>query len=172
LNEDSNTPPSMAVETQVGSFFITYMVFPAFPKPGEPGRVNLYATRVDDGKTFQGEVSFYAYKDSVKNYLVDPKTVQLGTQLIDDGVYRQSFSFHKNGDYIIQASFEADGEPYLIDFPLRVGQASPIGTIGTAIGLLVLILLSANVVQRKRLTRAKTQSAVAKLHTNTARDPS
>jgi hypothetical protein len=164
LNEDSNTPPSMAVETQVGNFFITYMVFPAFPKPGEPGRVNIYATRVDDGRTFQGEVSFSSYEDRLKNYFIKPEAEHLGVQLIDDGVYRQTFSFHKNGSYIIRASFEADGEPYLIDFPLRVGQASPIGTLGAAIGLLVLILLSANLLQRKRLTRAKTQNAVADMH--------
>ncbi|MGJ8687284.1 MAG: hypothetical protein ACSHWQ_07375, partial [Spongiibacteraceae bacterium] len=58
LNEDSNTPPSLAVETQVGNYFVTYMVFPAFPRPGEAGRLNLYATRVDSGKTYDGEVSF------------------------------------------------------------------------------------------------------------------
>ena len=30
LNEDSTTPPSMQVETQIGDYYITYMVFPAF----------------------------------------------------------------------------------------------------------------------------------------------
>jgi hypothetical protein len=41
LNEDSNTPPSMQIETRIGNYFVTYMVYPAFPKPGEPGRINL-----------------------------------------------------------------------------------------------------------------------------------
>jgi len=31
LNEDSNTPPSIQMETQIGDYFVTYMVFPAFP---------------------------------------------------------------------------------------------------------------------------------------------
>lgn len=35
LNEDSNTPPSMQVETQIGDYLVNMMVFPAFPKPGE-----------------------------------------------------------------------------------------------------------------------------------------
>jgi hypothetical protein len=44
LNEDSNTPPSMQVETQIGAYFVSYMAFPAFPKPNEAGRVSVYAT--------------------------------------------------------------------------------------------------------------------------------
>jgi NAD-dependent dihydropyrimidine dehydrogenase PreA subunit len=89
LNEDSNTPPSMAVETQIGNFFVTYMVFPAFPRAGEPGRVNLYATRIDNGNVFEGEVSFFVRDDDWLNSLVGTTEEQLGTQLIDDGVYRQ-----------------------------------------------------------------------------------
>ncbi len=33
LNEDSNTPPSMQGEVQIGDYFVTYMAFPAFPRP-------------------------------------------------------------------------------------------------------------------------------------------
>ena len=47
LSDDSNTPPSMQVETQIGDFYVTYMAFPAFPQPGQQGRVNLYATHRD-----------------------------------------------------------------------------------------------------------------------------
>ncbi|MCK5385761.1 MAG: hypothetical protein KAJ39_01150, partial [Gammaproteobacteria bacterium] len=43
LGADSNTPPSMQVETQIGEYYVTYMAFPAFPKPNQRGRVNLYA---------------------------------------------------------------------------------------------------------------------------------
>ena len=50
LNEDSNTPPSMQIETRIGNYFVTYMVYPAFPKPGEPGRINLYALSIKDNK--------------------------------------------------------------------------------------------------------------------------
>ncbi len=136
LNEDSNTPPSMAVETQIGDYFATYMVFPAFPKPRQPGRVNLYATHIQDGQAYDGEVSFYVRDDSwfasAEEYL--------GTQLIDDGVYRQGFVFSEPGAYIIRAHFDAGGEPYDIDFPLQIGAASPVGTIGVVVGVLSFIL--------------------------------
>lgn len=46
LNEDSTTPPSMQIETQIGSYYVTYMVFPAFPSPNQPGRVNVYASKL------------------------------------------------------------------------------------------------------------------------------
>ena len=58
LGADSNTPPSMQVETQIGEYFVTYMAFPAFPKPNQRGRVNLYASRIDNGNTFNGDVIF------------------------------------------------------------------------------------------------------------------
>ena len=58
LNADSNTPPGMHVETQIGDYLVTYMAFPAFPQPGKRGRINLYATRIDNGTPFPGEIAF------------------------------------------------------------------------------------------------------------------
>jgi hypothetical protein len=160
LSEDSNTPPSMQVETQIGDYFITYMVFPAFPKPGEGGRVNLYASRIDDGETFQGEVDFSVRDDAFLSELIgNSPSEHLGTQQIDDGVYRQSFIFKNAGDYLVSASFESRGEPYIIDFPLRIGSPSPIGPIGIAIVIIVLVLVGVTIIQRKQLTHTKVQNA-------------
>lgn len=155
LNEDSNTPPSMQVETQIGSFYVTYMVYPAFPKPGERGRVNVYASRIDNGDSYNGEMSF-----TVKNDVMfgDENKESLGTQNIDDGVYRQGFVFKENGDYIITASFESDGEPYTIDFPLQVGESATMRPVLVALGLIVFVLISVNVLQRRRLMRDKIRS--------------
>jgi hypothetical protein len=158
LNEDSNTPPSMAVETQIGQFFVTYMVFPAFPKANQPGRLNLYAARIDGGEAFDGEVSFFVRDANWLGDLMGSSEEKLGTQLIDDGVYRQGFVFNKDGSYLIRAYFEADGEPYDIDFPLQVGAESPIGVVGAAVTLLLSIILTANIVQGRRIKRAKMQS--------------
>ncbi|MGF1862968.1 hypothetical protein C9J48_04870 [Photobacterium profundum] len=155
LNEDSNTPPSMAVETQIGNYFITYMVFPAFPKPNEPGRVNLYATRIDNGQTLNTSITFSVRDDRWFGSKEPNETI--GLQEIDDGVYRQGFLFKKAGDYVIRAHFEADGEPYEIDFPLQVGSGNSVGPIGAAIGFLIFFLICINIVQRKRIARSKIQ---------------
>jgi len=156
LNEDSNTPPSMQVETQIGSYFITYMVYPAFPRPGERGRVNVYASRIDNGQSYEGEISF-----TVKNDVLigDENKEVLGTQNIDGGVYRQGFVFKENGGYIITASFEADGEPYTIDFPLQVGDGSGMTPVLIALAVIVFALISVNVLQRRRIMREKIRSA-------------
>ncbi|MCP4326399.1 MAG: hypothetical protein GY951_09640 [Psychromonas sp.] len=161
LNEDSNTPPSMAIETQIGEYFITYMVFPAFPKPNEPGRLNLYATRIDNGQMLHQEISFSVRDDDFFSETLglgqSSKAEVIGVQTIDDGVYRQGFQFNKKGDYIIRAYFEDGGEPYQIDFPLKVGVVSPIGPIGAFIGFIFFLLISINIVQRKRIARSKVQ---------------
>ena len=152
LNEDSNTPPSMQIETQIGEYYLTYMVFPAFPKPGEHGRLNVYASRIDNGDTFDGDMTF-----SVRNneWLKDDNEEIIGTQQVYDGVYRQGFVFKDNGSYIVTAKFESGGEPYIIDFPLEIGQSSSMGPIGIALGTIVFGLISVNLFQRKRLVRDK-----------------
>jgi hypothetical protein len=156
LNENSNTPPSMQVETQIGDYFVTYMVFPAFPKAGQRGRVNLYATHIENGKAYNGEVTFEV-KDDV--FFGNNNLEFLGTQLADDSVYRQGFEFSNDGDYIITASFN-DGEvPYIIDFPLRIGPPASIGPIGIAVFVIIIILVSVNLIQRKRLLRSKLSNA-------------
>ena len=153
LGEDSNTPPSLQVETQVGDYYITYMAFPAFPRANEQGRVNLYASRIDNGSPYAGKVTFKVRDDSW--FTRNEET--LGVQDIDDNVYRQGFLFNKEGDYIITAEFESGGEPYLIDFPLRIGEPAPIGPIGLTIAVLLTLLVVVNFMQRKKRFRLKAQ---------------
>lgn len=155
LNEDSNTPPSMQVETQIGDFFLTYMVFPAFPKPGEHGRLNIYISRIDNGDSYIGKISF-SVKDDVM--FGDENEEAIGTQSIDDGVYRQGFVFKDNGDYIITAYFESSGEPYTIDFPLRVGQDGSMNPVLISLAVIVFGLISVNLLQRRRMVREKIRS--------------
>lgn len=155
LSEDSNTPPSMQVETQIGDYYVTYMVYPAFPEPGKQGRLNLYATHRDSGKPFDGEVTFTIRDDR----WFGGHRETLGMQNIDDGVYRQGFLINDAGKYIISANFHSGGEPYTIDFPLRIGQVSSIGPIGIAAIVIFSVLVLVNIVQRKRLLRGKIQTA-------------
>ncbi|MDP7548026.1 MAG: hypothetical protein QGF20_12090, partial [Alphaproteobacteria bacterium] len=95
LNEDSNTPPAIQAEARIGDYMVTYMVFPAFPKPDQPGRINFYATRFDDGTPFLGKVAFKARAESWYSWLgIGAKAEALGTQAPDDNVYRQRYRFH------------------------------------------------------------------------------
>jgi hypothetical protein len=155
LGEDSNTPPSMQVETQIGKYYVTYMAFPAFPQPNEAGRVNLYASRIDNGEPFQGKVTFKVRDDSWFSSVEEV----LGVQAVDDNVFRQGFIFKEAGAYIIKAEFEADGEPYSIDFPLRIGQAQSVTPVAVTVIVLIIMLLIISVVQRKRLLREKIRTA-------------
>jgi hypothetical protein len=155
LNEDSNTPPSMNLETRVGDYFVTAMVYPAFPRPEESGRINFYATHVDSGKPLNTGVSFKVREDS----WFSQHQENLGAQVLDDNVYRQAFAFNQEGDYIITAEFQAGGENYQIDFPLRVGEPVVIGPLGAIVAVIGLMLLAATLIKRKRLLRLRLQAA-------------
>lgn len=176
LNEDSNTPPSMQIETLVGNYFVTYMVYPAFPKANEPGRVNLYASRLGDGRPYDGKVHFATRHQSDSFFAVlrrmiglgesQPETgeVQLGSQLIDDGVYRQGFLFKQNGDYIVTAKFNDDGEDYTIDLPIQIGATPWLGPAGVSVAFIICALIIVSVLQQKKVQRAKMQTAARASH--------
>ncbi len=154
INEDSNTPSALQGDAQIGKYTVTYMIFPAFPKPGAAGRINLYITGGDE--PFEGKVSFKVSNDTWFSLLgLGGETKTLGVQTVDDHVYRQSFTFGKAGDYIITAEFMAAGEPYRLDFPLRIGEPAPIGPIGIIAAVLAVILIAVGVSQRKRSMTGK-----------------
>ena len=155
LNEDSNTPSAMQVETQIGDYFVNYMVYPAFPRANISGRINLYVSRIDNGRSFDGEVTFKVRDDDWFAGAAET----LGTQTIDDAVYRQGFVFSEDGDYIVSAEFRAEGEPYVIDFPLRIGSQTVAGPLGITVGIIVVTLLGVTLVKRRRLLRSKIQQA-------------
>ncbi len=161
LNEDSNTPPSLQAETRIGDYLVTYMVFPAFPEPGKPGRINLYASRLDDGTPFQGEVAFKVRLDSWLSWLgLGGGWQTLGRQPADDNVFRQGYHFHDAGDYRIAAEFEADGEPYVLEFPLRIGPPPAVGPLGLIFGFGLGLILIVSVVQRRRSMTGRIRGAV------------
>jgi hypothetical protein len=160
LNEDSNTPPAMQAEVQIGDYIVTYMAFPAFPRPQEPGRINLYASRIDNGDPYDGEVTFKVRRDSWRSWFgFGGSAKKLGRQPADDHVFRQGFLLDQAGDYIISAEFDVDGELYVIDFPLRIGAPPPIGPMGIAVALLIAVLVTITVVQRRRTMTGKIRGA-------------
>lgn len=155
LSEDSTTPPSMQVETQIGAFYVTYMVFPAFPQPNQPGRVNLYASRIDNGAPFTGEVQFSVRDDA---WFSSHHEI-LGVQANDDGVHRQGFVFKEHGGFIITAEFAYAGEPYIIDFPLRIGEPSTLGPLGVSVAAIFVTLIGVSLVKRNQVLRGKIRTA-------------
>ena len=156
LNEDSNTPPSMQGEAWIGDYMLTYMIFPAFPRPGEPGRIHLYATTIENGEPFAGKVSFSLRAD---RWLGKGEGVALGVQPPVDHVYRQGFQVEQAGDYMVTARFEVDGEPYTLDFPMRVGAPPLIGPLEMAVGIFLLLLLAISLIQRRRAMTGKIRAA-------------
>jgi len=160
LNEDSNTPSSIQDELRIGDYRVTYMVYPAFPKPQEPGRISLYVKRDRDNASFEGKVTFKIREDvglPIPGF--SGETTVLGTQAPDDKVFRQSFAFHKSGEYLISAVFEADGEPYVIDFPLRVGAPAALGAFEYGIGAILIVLVTVSLMQRRRAMTGKVRGA-------------
>jgi hypothetical protein len=161
LNEDSNTPPALQGESEIGEYYVTYMIYPAFPKPNEPGRINLHIKHRDTGKSYRGRVTFLTRDDTLLSLIgIGDDFEKLGAQPNDDNVYRQRYICHENGDYIVSARFDAGGQPYAIDLPLRVGPPSAFGPIGFVVGLLIFIMLAVNVIQRRRVLNGKIRQAI------------
>jgi len=153
LNEDSNTPPAIQIEMYVGDFNISYTVFPAFPKPGDSGRINFHAAHVDTDKSYIGNVTFKVKTDS----WFSSDSEVLGVQQNDDYIYHQEFVFSEEGHYIVTAEFQDGDVPYLIDFPLKIGSPTTIGTYGAYAAIVFFVLLIASTLNQKRLQRFQTK---------------
>jgi hypothetical protein len=160
LDAASNTPPDSHVEAEIGDYVVTYMVFPAFPQPQSPGRINLYLARTDDGTPFAGEVTFKVRGDSWLSYLgLGGGDKTLGRRPHDDAVFRQGFEFDDAGDYIVTVEFRSGDEPYVIEFPLRVGETSMFGPIGLLVGAFLIVLLAVSLIQRRRSMTGKIRAS-------------
>ena len=146
LNEDSNTPPAMQIEAQIGDYFVTMMLFPAFPKPGVPARINLYATHLDDESPYDGTVTFTIRDDVMFG---SSHSDSLGVQRPDDNVFRQGFVVPHNGEYIITAKFEAGGQPYLIDFPMLIGPPNNLTPLVLS-AVVILLIIGGLALRRKK----------------------
>ena len=156
LNEDSNTPPSVTVETQAGGYALTYMVFPDIPRPQSQGRINFYAAHLGSGKPYPGKVKFLVRLDSWQSWFgINDHMETIGVQSLDDAVFRQGVVFGPAGDYIVTAEFNVDGNVHQVDFPLRIGIPDTIGPIGISVGALFVFLIGFGLVQRRRALTGK-----------------
>ncbi len=161
LNEDSNTPPSMQAELVIGSYQLTYMIYPAFPNPGDTGRVSLYIVNTEDDTPFDGKVAFTVREVPFLSWLgVSGHSNRLGVQPPDDRVYRQIFTIPEAGDYMISAAFEVEGEHYVVDFPLRVGIPPAVGPFALGAGGLLVGLILIAVLRRRKSMTAKIRTQV------------
>jgi hypothetical protein len=143
---DSTTPSSAQMETQVGSYFVTMMAYPGILRPGEPGRIKFYGMHMDSGERLQVPVTFTVGDDS----WLSTREEKLGTQDPVDLVYTQDIQFSEAGDYLVAAVFQAGGEPYRVEFAIRVGNPVPWTTLGLAAGLIAAALAGAAFFQQRR----------------------
>ena len=156
LNEDSNTPPSMQGEASIGDYRLTYMIFPAFPRPGEPGRIHLYIAAAEGARPFTGNVSFFMGGD---RWWRTGDGVALGVQPPNGHVYRQGFRVEQAGDYRVTVRFAVDGEPYSLDFPMRVGAPPLLGPLEITVGLVIALLIAVSLIFRRRAMTGKIRAA-------------
>ncbi|MEO5376558.1 MAG: hypothetical protein H7832_02040 [Magnetococcus sp. DMHC-6] len=141
FGEDSSTPPSISLETQIGQYVVNVMVFPAFPKPGEESRIKFYAIHLKTKETLSVPIQFLI-RDDV--WFGDKRLESLGEQRPIDGIYRQSVIFKEEANYILTAQFEALNEPYTIDIPLTIGNPTsswPLFIAAGVVGGMLLLLV-------------------------------
>lgn len=153
VNEDSNTPSSMQIETQIGQYTVVITVFPAFPKPGRLTVVKLYATHTKTNASFPGPVHFFVLDDV---WFGGTPEEQIGTQErpnLDGGIFKQGLAFEKEGFYIISARFEYGDEPYVIDIPVQIGSPKSFDQILIAVGVVVLVLATVALIKRAKRKR-------------------
>jgi hypothetical protein len=150
----------MQAEVQVDDHLVTYMIFPAFPRPGDPARINLYVLGPDSDNPYTGKVTFKVRAASWFAWLgLAGDEDELGVQSLDAKVYRQRFVIAEAGDYLVSATLVIGGERHVIDFPLRVGDEPAVGPFTIALGVIALVLVAVAVLRRRQSATAKIRAS-------------
>ena len=72
---------------------------------------------------------------------------------------RQRLVFPGRGEYLITIRFEDNGEPYVIQFPVHIGEAAPVSVVTMAIIALAIALVLISLTQRRRLMSGKVRQS-------------
>jgi len=159
LDADTTETSSIEMDSEIGDYNATFMLYPSLPEPGDHGRINLFIAHLPGSPAPDGPITFAIRRDSWMAYfgLLGARR-EIGQQFPDDRVYRQAMRIPDEGRYVILASFTAGRKSYEFRFPVQIGEPAVAGPAEIAALVLVLALLVCSVAMRRRVMTGKLRS--------------
>jgi hypothetical protein len=140
--------PVLTYLVDTGPFTIQMTGYPGKPSPGEPCALNVYIRYRETGVPLDVPVELVVYRDRLIGE--DPVVYgPLGASL-EDAVYKFHPKFGGEANYLARITFEHDGEPWIVDLPMVVGEpGSPWAVVAGVVIAVVAFLIIIRAVRIK-----------------------
>ena len=159
LDADTTETSSIELDSEIGDYNATFMLYPSLPEPGDHGRINLFIAHVPGAADPDGPIAFSIRRDGwLASIGIRRGEREIGRQVPDDRVYRQAMTIPEEGHYVIVADFRAGGKPYQFSFPVQIGEPPVAGPAEIGAVAVVLALLVSSVAMRRRVMTGKLRS--------------
>ena len=156
LDADTTDTSSIELDAEIGHYNATFMLFPSLPEPGDHGRINMFVSHIPGSPDPDGPITFSMRRSGWLSSLgLAGAEREIGQQVPDDRVYRQSMTIPEEGEYLILARFTAGGEPYEFSFPVQIGEPPPAGPAEIGAVVVIVALIVASVAMRRRVMTGK-----------------
>jgi hypothetical protein len=128
--------------------------YPGVPKPGERCSLHVYIRRASTGALFDDRVTLTVAEDRLIGS--DPVVYGPVTAQLEESVYKFFPEFESEANYVAKIEFQADGEPWILELPMVVGEpGSPWLVLAGVSAATVVFLVFVRAIRIKKRRREK-----------------
>ena len=159
--------PVLTYRVDAGAHEVRMTGYPGVPAPGERCSLHVYIRRSDTGASFDDRVTLTVTEDRLIGS--DPIVYGPVTATIEEAVFKFFPVFELEANYSARIEFEADGEPWIIDLPIVVGEpGSPwlvLGGVAIATLSFLVVIRALRIKSRRREKQRRPVAAPAAART-------
>ncbi len=154
--------PVLTYRVDAGAHEVRMTGYPGVPAPGERCSLHVYIRHSGSGALFDDTVTLTVSEDRLIGS--DPVVYGPITASLEEAVYKFFPEFESEANYVARIEFEADGEPWIIDLPMVVGEpGSPwlvLAGVALATVIFLVVIRAVRIKRRRRARRAPARSVV------------
>ncbi|MBI2944769.1 MAG: 4Fe-4S binding protein [Candidatus Wallbacteria bacterium] len=152
--------PQLEYPAAAGPYDILLTSYPGNPVPGEKTIIAVYIKDRTTGRAYEGEIGIRALRSRLFS---DPEPLAPAVRVVPCEVpHKTTVTFPEAGDYWVELTFDVEGKPESIPFPIVAGNPSPAGAVVTLFGgVMLTLLVTVRAIRIKRARRARAEGRAA-----------
>ena len=144
--------PVLTYRIEAGRHAVELTGYPGMPEPGEQCFINVYIRDLETNISFDGMVTVQVLRDRFLSS--DPVIYGPAQAELEESVYKFYPQFGDAANYTLRISFEDEGQPWIIDLPMVVGEPSSpwkvLAGVGAGLALFLLMIRALRIKQQRR----------------------
>ena len=146
--------PVLTYKADLHDYQIEMTAFPGKPEPGERTSIHVYIRNTHTGEVHDDTVTLTITRDRL--LLAEPVVYGPIEAQLEESMYKFFPNFDREGNYSLELAFEVEGDHWVIELPMQVGEpGSPWAALAGGGVALVALLAIVRAVRIKRARAAK-----------------